>query len=119
MVSAIVVSPTDEAVVDLPQRVVVARARASRDAVVHHYLEYLGSKHPGFELEGSAWSVSQIEGGPEAAPRVAYAPIALGGQVDDVVAVTPEVYGLIRLAICLSAASTLNMVVACDTPFVL
>ena len=33
------------------QRVVVARARAPRDAAVQHCLEYLGSWHPDFELE--------------------------------------------------------------------
>ena len=47
MVGAIVVSPTDaasqEAVVGSAQRVVVARARAPRDAAVQHCLEYLGS----------------------------------------------------------------------------
>ena len=37
----------------LAQRVAVARARASRDAAVQHCLEYLGSEHPDFELEGS------------------------------------------------------------------
>ena len=43
----IVLSPTDaasqETVVGLAQRVVVARARAPRDAAVQHCLEYLGS----------------------------------------------------------------------------
>ena len=47
MVGAIVFSPTDAAsqdpVVDSAQRVVVARARALRDAAVQHCLEYLGS----------------------------------------------------------------------------
>ena len=72
MVDAIVLSPTDatsqEAVVGSAQRVVVARARASRDAVAQHCLEYLGSEHPDFELEGNARSVVQFEGAlPEAA----------------------------------------------------
>ena len=47
MVGAIVLSPTDaasqESVVGSAQRIVVARARDSRDAAVHHCLEYLGS----------------------------------------------------------------------------
>ena len=64
------------------QRVVVARARALRDAVVQHCLEYLGSEHPNFELEGSARSVVQFEGIlPAAAPCVAYAPVDLDEQV--------------------------------------
>ena len=66
MVGAIVLSPTDaasqEAVVDSAQRVVVTRARAPRDPAVQHYLEYLGSGHPDFELEGSARLVVQFEG---------------------------------------------------------
>ena len=50
MVGAIVISPTDTAsqepvVVGSAQRVVVARARAPRDAAVQHCLEYLGSEH--------------------------------------------------------------------------
>ena len=61
MVGAIMLSPTDaasqEPVVGSAQRVVVARARAPRDAAVQHCLEYLGSKHPDFELEGSARSI--------------------------------------------------------------
>ena len=48
MVGAIVLSPTDaasqEPVVGSAQRVVVARARAPRDAAVQHGLEYLGSR---------------------------------------------------------------------------
>ena len=47
MVGAIVLSPTDaasqEPVVGSAQRVVVARARALRDAAVQHCLEYLGT----------------------------------------------------------------------------
>ena len=47
-------------------------------------LEYLGSEHPDFELEGGARSVVQFEGIlPEAAPCVAYAPINLDGQVSN------------------------------------
>ena len=53
----IVISPTDaailETVVNSAQRVVVVRARTPRDAAVQHCLEYLGSKHPDLELEGS------------------------------------------------------------------
>ena len=77
-------SPTDaasqEAVMGLAQRVLLARARTPRDAAVQHCLEYLGSEHPDFELEGSARSVVQLEGVlPEASPCVAYAPIDLDG----------------------------------------
>ena len=86
MVGAIVLSPTDaasqEPVVSSAQRVVVALARAPRDAAVQHCLEYLGSYHPDFELEGSTRSVVQFEGVlPEAAPWVAYAPADLDGLV--------------------------------------
>ena len=46
----IVLSPTDaasqEAVVGLAQHIVVARARAPRDAAIQHCLEYLDSGHP-------------------------------------------------------------------------
>ena len=46
MVGTIVLSPTDAAsqdpVMSSAQRVVVARARAPRDAAVQHCLEYLG-----------------------------------------------------------------------------
>ena len=83
---AIVISPTDpggqEAVVGSVQRVVEARARAPRDAAVQHYLEYLGSEHPDFELEGSTRSVVWFGGVlPGAAPCVACAPVDLDGQV--------------------------------------
>ena len=65
MVDVIVLSPTNaasrEAVVGSAQRVVVARARASRDAAVQLCLEYLGSERSDFELEGSARSVVQLE----------------------------------------------------------
>ena len=60
VVGAIVLSPTDasgrEAVVGSAQRVVVARARDPRHAAVKHCLEYLGSYHPDFDLEGSTRS---------------------------------------------------------------
>ena len=53
MVGAIVLSPTDAAsqgaVEGSAERVVVARARAPRDAAVQHCLEYLGSEHPDFD----------------------------------------------------------------------
>ena len=102
MVGTIALSPTDaasrEAVVGSAQRVVVARARASRDTAVQHCLEYLDSEHPDFELEGGARSVVQFEGVlPEAAPCVAYAPIDLNGQVSIVVDVLLKVYELVRL----------------------
>ena len=45
---------SQKAVTGLAQRVVVARARAPRDAVVQHRLEYLRSEPPDSELEGSA-----------------------------------------------------------------
>ena len=65
MVDAIVLSPTDaasqKAVVGSAQRIVVARARAPRDAAVQHYLEYFGFKHSDFELEGSARLVVQFQ----------------------------------------------------------
>ena len=108
MVDAIVLSPTDaasqEAVVGSAQRVVVARAQAPRDAAAHHCLEYLGSEHTDFELEGSARLVVQFEGIllPEAAPCVAYALIDLDGQVNIVVDVPPEVYELVHLVVHLA-----------------
>ena len=107
MVGGIVLSPTDaasqEAVMGLAERVVVARARALRDAAVQHCLEYLDSSHPDLELEGSARSVVQFKGVlPEAAPCVAYAPIDLDGQVGIVVDVPPEVYELVRLVVHLA-----------------
>ena len=100
-------SPTDstsqEAVVGSAQRVVGACVRAPRDAAVQHYLEYLGSEHPDFELEGSTRSVVQFEGIlPEAAPCVAYAPIDLDGQVSIVVDVRPQIYKPVRLAVYLA-----------------
>ena len=71
-----------EAVVGSAQRVVVARARASRDAAVHHFLVYLGCEHPDFEVEASARLVVQFEDVlPETAQCVACAPIDLDGQV--------------------------------------
>ena len=84
------------------QCVVVARARIPRDAAEQHRLEYLGSSHPDFELEGSARSVVQFEGVlPEAASCAAYAPVDLDGQVDIIVVnVPPEVYKLVRLVVC-------------------
>ena len=92
-------SPTDAAslktVVGSVQ--VVARAWALRDATVQHYLEYLGSSHPNFELERSARSVVQFEGVlPKAAPCIAYAPVDLDGQIGVVVDVSPEVHELVR-----------------------
>ena len=112
MVGAIVLSPTDaasqEPVVGSAQSVVVAHARTPRDAAAQHYLEYFGSYHPDFELEGSARSVVQLEGVlPEASPCVAYAPVDFDGHVGVVVDVSPEVYKLVcmvvHLARCLYA----------------
>ena len=96
MIGAIVLSPTDaasqEPVGGSAQRVVMARARAPRDAAVQHCLEYLGFQHPDFELEGSARSVVEFEGVlPEAASCVVH------GQVGIVVDVPPEVDKLVRL----------------------
>ena len=104
MVGAIVLSPTDAASqepgVGSAQRVVVAHAQVLSDAAVHHCLEYLGSWHPDFDLEGSDRSVVQFEGVlPEAAPCVAYAPVGLDGQVDIALDVPPEVYKLVRLVV--------------------
>ena len=115
VVGAIIISPINAAsqkpVVGSAQRVVVACAQAPCDAAVQHCLEYLGSEHPDFDLEGSARSVVQFEGVlPEAAPCVAYAPIDLDLQVGIVVDVLPEVYELLRLVVrlarCLYAAHT-------------
>ena len=95
MVGAVVISRTDaasqEPAMGSAQRVVVARARASRDAAVQHGLENLGSYHLEFKLEGSARSVVQFEDVlPEAVPCVAYAPVDLDGQVGIVVDVPLE-----------------------------
>ena len=56
-----IVSASQETVVGSAQRVVVARARAPRDAAVQNCLEYLGSYYPFFELGESARSVVQFE----------------------------------------------------------
>ena len=108
VVGAIVLSPTDaasqEAVVGSAQRVFVARAGVPRDAAVQHCLEYLGSEHLDFELEGSAQSIVQFESVlPEAAPYVACAPVDLDGQVSIVVDVPLEVYQLVRLVVHLAS----------------
>ena len=100
-------SPTDaasqEPVVGSAQLVVVAHVRDPRDAPVQHCLEYLGSQHPAFELEGSARLVVQFEGVlPEAAPCVAYTPADLDGQVGILVDVFSKVYKLVRLAVDLA-----------------
>ena len=82
------------------QHVVVARARAARDAAVQHCLVYLGSEHPELELEGSTRSVVQFEGIlVEAAPCVVYAPIDLDGQVSIIFDIPPEVYELVHLVV--------------------
>ena len=112
MVGELVISPTDaasrEAAVGSAQRVVVASARAPRDAAVQDYFDCLGSCHPDFELKGSGRSGVQFEGVlPEAAPCVAYVPVDLDGQVGVVVDVSPEIYKLfplvVHLAHCLYA----------------
>ena len=83
----------------LAQRVVVVRTRTLRDAAVNSCPEYLGSKHPEFELEESGRSVVQFDGVlPEAAPCVAYALVDLDRQVGVVTDVPPEVYKLLRFA---------------------
>ena len=107
MVGANVLSLTDavsqEAVVGSAQRVVVARARGSRDAAVQHCLEHLGSEHPKFELEGSARSAVQFEGAlPEASPCATYAPIDPEGEDVIVVDVPSEVYELVCLVVHLA-----------------
>ena len=84
--------------VESTQHVVEACARALLDAAVQHYLEYLGSQHPDFQLEGSARSPVQFEGVlPEAAPCVAYAPVDLDRHVGIGVGVLPGVHELVRL----------------------
>ena len=66
-------------------------------------LEYFGSEHPDFELEGNARSVVQFEGVlPEAAPCVTHASIDLDGQVGIVIDVPSELYKLVRLAVHLA-----------------
>ena len=67
MVGEIVISPIDansqQTVGGSAQRVVVTRAQAPpRDAAVQHCFEFLGSKHPDFEFEGSTRSIAQFEG---------------------------------------------------------
>ena len=92
---------SQEPVVGSAQGVVVARARAIRDAAVQHCLERLSSQHLDFELEGSARSVVQFEGVlPEAAPCIAYAPVDLDEQASIVIDVPPEV--LVRLFVHLA-----------------
>ena len=123
MVCAIVISPTDaasqEAVVSLAQRVVLARARAPRDAVVQICLEYLGSEHLDLELEGSPRSVIQSEGVlPEAAPCVVFRPIDLDGQVDIVVDVPPRYRNSFVWLYTWSTAYSLNVAVDSGIPFV-
>ena len=125
MVGAIFISPTDAtsqeaAVVGSTQRVVVARARARRDATVQNCLDYLGSKHPDFELEGSVRSVVLFEGVlTEAAPCVAYAPVDLYGQVGIAIDILPEIYKLSFVWLYTwPATCTLNMAVDSGTPFV-
>ena len=107
VVGASVLSPTNaasqEAVVCLEQRI-VARARAPCYAIVQYYLEYLGSQHPGFELERSARSVVQFEGVlPEAAPRVANFLVDLDKQVGIGVDIPPEVFILVHLVVDLAS----------------
>ena len=96
-------SASQEAVGVLAQRVVVERVWAPHDAAAQYCLDYLASKHPDFELDGSARSVVQFEGVPwEATLCVAYAPVDLDGQVGVVVGVPPEVYEPIRLVVHLA-----------------
>ena len=107
MVGAVVLSPADsaswEAVVGSARRVVEAHARAPRDAAIQHCLEYLGSQHPDFELEGSGRLVVQFGGvPPEAAPCVAYAPADLDDQFCVVSDVPLKVYELVRLIVHLA-----------------
>ena len=122
MVGAIVLSLTDaasqEPVMGSARRVVVARARASRDVAIQHCLEYLGSDHPDFEFEGSARSVVQFEGVlPEAAPCVAYAPIDLEGQVPTLwLTCLPRYTNSFVWLYTWLAASTLNVAVDSGIP---
>ena len=124
MVGAIVLSPTDaagsqEALAGSARRVVVACARAPRNAAIHHCLEYLRSEHPYFEVEGSARSVVQFEGVlPEAAPCVAYAQIDLDEQVGIMADVPPEVHNSFVWLFTWHAAFTLNVAVDSGIPSV-
>ena len=73
-----------------------------------HYLEYVGSEHPDFELEGSARSVVQFEGVlPKAAPCVAYAPVDIDGQIGIIVDVPPRYTNSFVWLYTWPAASTL------------
>ena len=107
MVGAIVISPTDtssqEAVVGSAQRVVGARARAPRDAAVHHFVEYLESQCSEFALDGGTGLIARFESVlPEAEPCVAYAPGDLNRLIGIVVDVLLEVYELVRLVVHLA-----------------
>ena len=81
------------------RRVVVARARAPRDAAVSFVSSTSALSVRILSSRGAlARSVVQFEGVlPEAAPCVAYAPFDLDGQVGIVVDVSPKVYKLVRL----------------------
>ena len=82
------------------QRIVMARARASRDAAVQLCFECLASQHPYYELEGGARLVVQFEGVlPEAAPCVTYTSVDLDRKVGVMVQVPPEVYELVHLVV--------------------
>ena len=105
--------------VGLAQRVVVARARAPRDAAVQNCLHYLGSEHPDLELEGNARSIIQSEGVlPKAAPCVAFTPIDLDGQVDIVFDVPPRYTNSFVWLYTWSIAYSLNVAVDSGIPFV-
>ena len=103
----------------LAQRVVVARGRAPRDAVVQNCLQNLGFEHPDLKLEGSARSVIQSEGVlPKAAPCVAFTPIDLDGQVDIVVDVPPRYTNSFVWLYTWSTPYSLNVAVDFGIPFV-
>ena len=91
------VSPTDAAsqgaVLGVAQRIVLTRTRAPRDSRTTCCFDFLSSKHPDFELEGSARSVVKFEVVlPKAVSYVAYAPVDLDGQIGTMVNAPPEVY---------------------------
>ena len=93
----------------------MARARALRDATVHHCFDYLGSQHPDSELEGSARSVYNLR----AYSRKPYHALRMrrSTSVDRLVLWLTFANSFNWLYIW-SAASTLNMTMASGIHFV-
>ena len=86
------------------QRVLLARARAPRDAAVQYYLESTSALSIRIlSSRGVLGGVVQFEGVlPEAAPCVLFAPVELDGQVGIMVDFPHEVYELVRLVVHLA-----------------